>query len=116
MFALEFDIVVIGDDFGADEAAFEIGVDDAGGLRCGVALVDGPGAHFLDAGSEVGLQAEQGIGGADDAVEAGFGQAHFFEEQGLVFVFEVGDFAFDLGADGDDRGVFLLAKIFHLCQ
>jgi hypothetical protein len=32
-FAAERDVVVIGDGLGADEAAFEIAVDDAGGLR-----------------------------------------------------------------------------------
>jgi hypothetical protein len=57
--ALVGDEVVEGDGLGADEALLEIGVDHAGGLRRGVALVDGPGAHFLDPGGEVGLQAEQ---------------------------------------------------------
>ncbi len=33
--ALEPDVVVEADDLGADEAAFEIGVDDARGLRRG---------------------------------------------------------------------------------
>ena len=50
----------------------EIGVDHAGGLRRGVADVDRPGAHFLRAGGEVGLQAEQlvarrGSGGSGPA-------------------------------------------------
>src|SRR5687767_10129739 len=31
----------------ADEATLEVGVDDAGRLRCGVAGVDRPGADFL---------------------------------------------------------------------
>ena len=53
------DEVVEGDDLGADEALLEVGVDHAGGLRRGGALVDRPGAHFLLAGGEVGLQAEQ---------------------------------------------------------
>ena len=35
--------VVIGDDVGLDEAPFKIGVDDAGRLRGGPALVDLPG-------------------------------------------------------------------------
>ena len=33
LFALVLDEVVEGDGLGADEAAFEVGVDDAGGLR-----------------------------------------------------------------------------------
>src|SRR5690606_1298182 len=39
--------VVIGDGLGADEAALEIGMDDAGRLGGAIALVDGPGARFL---------------------------------------------------------------------
>ena len=74
-FALAGDEVVVGDGLGADEAALEVGVDDAGRLRRGVAAVDGPGAHFLHAGGEVGLQAEQVVAGADqrgpDPVRAG---------------------------------------------
>src|SRR3954451_12508615 len=45
-FAAQRDEVVVGDGLGADEAAFEIGVDDAGGLGGLVALVDGPGARL----------------------------------------------------------------------
>ena len=33
LFTLEGDEVFVGDRLGADEAAFEVGVDDAGGLR-----------------------------------------------------------------------------------
>lgn len=58
-FAAERDKIVVGNDLGADEAAFEVGVDDAGGLWGGVAFVDGPGADFFDAGGEVGLQAQE---------------------------------------------------------
>src|SRR5262245_61166383 len=36
--------IVVGDHFGADEAFFEIGMDLAGGLRSGRALLHGPGA------------------------------------------------------------------------
>ena len=41
------------DGLGADEAALEVGVDHAGGLRRRVAAMDRPGAHFLLAGGEV---------------------------------------------------------------
>jgi hypothetical protein len=46
----------------------------------GVAHVDGPGAHFLDAGGEVGLQAQQLVAGADQAVEAGLFEAQVGQE------------------------------------
>src|SRR4051794_595745 len=42
LLALVRDEVIISDGLGADEAAFEVGVDHAGRLRRGVALVDGP--------------------------------------------------------------------------
>ena len=58
LFAVVGDEIVVADDFGADEAFFEVGVDDAGCLRGGVAFVDGPGADFFDTGGEVGLQSE----------------------------------------------------------
>src|SRR5690606_41733646 len=41
------DEVVEADDLGLDEAALEVGVDDARGLRGGRALGDGPGAGLL---------------------------------------------------------------------
>ena len=57
-FAAEGNEIVVGNHLGADEAAFEIGVDDTGRLRGGIAFLNCPRAHFFDAGSEVGLQAE----------------------------------------------------------
>src|SRR5574338_1272265 len=70
LLALEGDEVVEGDRLGADEAAFAIGVDHTGGLGRGVALVDGPGTDFLDAGGEVGLQTQEVVAGTDEAVKA----------------------------------------------
>jgi hypothetical protein len=58
LLALAGDEVVEGYGLGADEAMLEIGMDHAGRLRRGVALVDGPGADFLHPGGEVGLQAQ----------------------------------------------------------
>ena len=113
LFTLEGNEVFVGDRLGADEAAFEVGVDDAGGLRGGVALVDRPGADFLDAGREVGLQAEQVVARADDAVEARFGHAHVCEEHFLVLVVEVGDVGLGLGADGHDGGVLGGGEFTH---
>ena len=47
LFALVGDVVLVGDGLRADEAAFEVGVDHAGGLGRGGADRHGPGAHFL---------------------------------------------------------------------
>ena len=45
-FGTVFDEVVVLDDFGADEALLEVGMDDSGGAGSLVALVDGPGADL----------------------------------------------------------------------
>ena len=106
LFAVVRNVVVVGNRLRTNKAAFEVRVNDAGGLRRRIALVNGPGAHFLGAGREVGLQAEKFVARADHAVEPRFVHAHVLEEHLLVFVVEVGDFGFGLGADGDDRRVF----------
>ena len=46
-FAAERYKIIISNHLRADKAAFEIGVDHAGGLRGGVAFVDGPGADSI---------------------------------------------------------------------
>jgi hypothetical protein len=90
----------------ADEAPLEVGMNDAGGLRGGVADMDGPGADFLDAGREVGLQTEQLVGRTHQAIESGLVETEVGEEGLLVFVVEIGEFGFDLRAEGDDRRAF----------
>src|SRR5690606_39826407 len=77
-FAPVLDKVVVGDDFGADESFFKVGVNHASGLRSGGADLDGPGADFLHASGEVGLQVEQLVTGADHAV-----QTRLFKAEGL---------------------------------
>ena len=64
--------IVVGDDVGLDEALFEVGVNHAGGLRGGPALVDLPSAHLLDACSQEGLQSEDVEADAGQLVKAGF--------------------------------------------
>ena len=90
-FAVQRDVVVVGDGLGADEALLEIGVDDAGGLRRLGARVDGPGARFLRPGGEIGAEAEQLVAGADQPVEAGLGEAQRLEELGALGSGELGD-------------------------
>ena len=57
--AVERDIIVVGDGFGADEAALEIGVDFARGARRLAALLDRPGARFLGPDGEEGDEVEE---------------------------------------------------------
>lgn len=47
MFRPEFQVIVVFDDFGTDEAAFKIGMNNAGCLGCFGALTDGPGSYFF---------------------------------------------------------------------
>src|SRR3546814_13028301 len=59
------DEVVVGDGLGADEAALEVGVDDAGGLRRPAVALHGQGARRLRAGGEEGDAVETLIAGPD---------------------------------------------------
>src|SRR5579859_2012348 len=68
--ALVGNVVVVGDDLGADEAVLEVGVNHAGGLGRRGALLHGPGARFLRSGGKVSLQSEERVAGADHAIES----------------------------------------------
>src|SRR5690606_17930010 len=104
--------VVEGNDLGLDEAFFEIGVDDAGGLRGLPALLDGPGADLFFAGGEVGLQAEQVVAAADEGGDAGVIYAEVLEEFLGLLGAEVDELVFDAGADGHVGGVVVGAHEF----
>ena len=49
-------IILIFDDFGADKAFFEVGMDHTGTLRSFPTFLVSPGTHFLYAGSEVSFE------------------------------------------------------------
>src|ERR1700757_3708425 len=68
-FPLAGEVVGKGDDLGAYEAALEVGMDHARSLGCRGADAHRPGAHFLRAGGEEGLQAEQAIRRTDHPVQ-----------------------------------------------
>src|SRR5882762_9228086 len=70
------DVVAVRDHLGADKAALEVGVDDARRLRRGGADLHGPRAHFLRPGGEEGLEPEQRVTGADQAIEARLLHSH----------------------------------------
>ena len=91
-------------------------MNDAGGLGGRVALVDRPGAHFLDACGEVGLKAQKFIARADHAVKPGFRHPHVFEEHFLVGVVKIGDVGFRFGAHGDDGGILFRGKRLHFVK
>ena len=64
-FGTVLDEIIVFDDFGADESFFEIGVNNTGTLRSFPAFVESPGTYFHLAGSEVGFQVQQLIGGTN---------------------------------------------------
>src|SRR5262249_26379083 len=69
-FTPERGIVVEADGLGTNKTTFEIGVDDAGGLRGARPARDRPGARLFRPGGEEGHELEQRVAGADEAIEA----------------------------------------------
>ena len=116
MLAFVLNEVVKGDGLGADVALLEIGVDDASGLRAGVAHMDGPRAYFFHTRCEVGLQTQERVSGADEAVQAGLALAQLLQELQAVCVVHLGQLGFDLGADGHHRRVLRLRKGFQAIE
>src|SRR5690606_17485298 len=105
--------VIVADDFGANEAAFEVCVNDCGGLGgCG-ANTDGPGAYFFYTGGEVGLQVEQLVTGTDHAVQARLVHTHLVQEHGHFFVFQLGNFRFELVTNRHHHGVLGFSDFAH---
>src|SRR5471032_1119327 len=117
-FTLVLNEVVVGDDFGTDEAFFEVGVDHAGSLWRGSADLDGPGADFFDTGGEVSLQVQHFVAGADHTVQARLFQAQGLEEHVFFFaVIQLGNFGLDLVAHRHhDRAFFLGDGLDHVEQ
>ena len=110
------DQVVEGDDLGLDEALLEVGVDDTGRLGGGGALLDGPGAGFLGAGREVGLQAQGVEADAGEGGEAGLLLADRLEEFQGFLVVELGEVRLELGVEEDrlgrgDQGALLVLEV-----
>ena len=98
----ELDEVLPPDDLGLDEAALEVGVDDARRLgRLGAAL-DGPGAALVGAGREERDEVEDLVRRARDGVQAGLLQAEALEERGAIGGVEAGDLRLGGRADHDD--------------
>jgi hypothetical protein len=63
-------------------------------------------AHLLHPGCEVGLQSQQVVGGADQAVQSRLVQSHVGEEHLLVVIRQVGNFGFHARTERHDRCVF----------
>ncbi|CAM5680305.1 hypothetical protein SMICM304S_01922 [Streptomyces microflavus] len=91
-------------------------MDHTGRLRGRRALLDGPGAGFLRACREVGLEAQDVEADAAEGGEARLLLAHGLEElQGLVVV-ELDELGLDLGVEedrlgGGDQGALLVLEV-----
>jgi len=92
-------------DFSANKTLFDVAVNFPGGFDGGVTPADGPGAHFGFARGEERNQTHQVIGGANQAIQAGFFQAVGGEEFGRCLFFHFREFGFQASADRDDRRV-----------
>src|SRR5690606_15383785 len=114
--ATVLDEVVVGDGFGADEALLEVGVDHRRGLGRGGAGLHGPGADLLHAGGEVGLQAQQLVGGADDPVQARLVQAEVGQEGVAVGVVQLRQLLLDGRRDRHHLGTLGLRVGAHGVQ
>src|SRR5690606_7415048 len=103
--ALVRDEVVVRHGLGADEASLEVGVDHSRRLRRRIALVDGPRAHFLLAGSEVSLQTQKRVRGTYQPIESGALEAERLGEFRAVFRREFGELRLDTRGEGNHLGV-----------
>ena len=103
MFAAKCDEIIIGDGFGPNESTLEIAMNDTCGLRRRGPFPDRPGARFLGANCEVGLQMQQCVACADQPVEARFLQPHFFQKHLRFVGFQLADLFLDPGRNHDVR-------------
>src|SRR5262249_16920743 len=105
-FAAERDVILGRDHLGADEAALEIGVNDAGGLWRPRAARHRPGVRLPGTGSEERDEVEQRIARADQAVEPGLVQTVRGEIFAAHRTRQHGDLRLDLGRDQHAAGAF----------
>ena len=73
-------------------------MDDSGGFRCLVTLVDCPCAALIGSCREECLEPEQMVGSLDQSHDTGFFQPHLLKEHLTVLIgVHLGDFGFGLG-------------------
>ena len=105
-FAAESDEIIERNHFRSNESFLKIGVNGTGRLRRGRAFVHRPSANFFHARREVSFQPQQRVRRTDHAREARLFHADVVEKNLFVFVRQLGDFRFDLGADSHHRCAF----------
>src|SRR5579864_8788568 len=88
--------LVPADHLGADEPALQVGVDDAGALRCLGAGAERPRPALLVAGGEERPPAEHGVGGLRHAGQGALAEAEPFQQLGALGRGELGGFGLEL--------------------
>src|SRR6266436_3010739 len=109
--AAERHIVVIRDGLGANEATFEISMDDARRLGRLGAAGDGPGFRLLGPCGEICEQAQETISGADQAIEPGLVEPDGSQILGALGGRQHCNLSFDLGRDHHYSGAFLFGAL-----
>ena len=98
-------------DGGADEAALEIAVDLAGGLRRLGALLDRPCADLLGSCGQEADEPQKPVARLDELIETGFVHAHFFKKRLLFVRIELRDLFLKLRADGHRLRALVLCDL-----
>ena len=73
------DIVVVLDDFSADKAFLEVGMDDASTLRSLPALLVCPSLDLHFASGDEGFEVQQGVGLLDETIDTALLQAQLLQ-------------------------------------
>ena len=100
------DQIIVANDLGTDKAAFDVGVDLAGCLRCLGADRDGPGTDLFFTGGQERHQPEHVVGGLDQLIDTARGQPEVFQVFVAFCRVECDELRLELGADDDDVGLF----------
>ena len=110
--AAEFGEIVVGNDFGFDEAFFEIRMDHAGGLRSFPPFLDRPGANFFFPRGEVSHQPEESVGTLDERGYAGVVDPEILQKLLRFLWRKVDQLGLDLRADRHVSRVVMSADVF----
>jgi hypothetical protein len=97
--------VFAANDFGANEALFDVAVNFTRGFDGSGAFANGPGANFRLARGEKREQTHEVVGCANQAVEARLLQAVGGQQLRGFLVVHFGKFGFETAADSHNRGV-----------
>ena len=99
--AAQLHVIVVAGNFGLDEAAFKVGVDDAGGLGSLCANADGPSPDLHGTSGEVALQAKQLVCCLSKRLQAGVLKSQGLQVLCSLLWIKVSKLSLDTCADRD---------------